>query len=119
MEARQNDVLRGNAENRAENKWVDERRNEIACEKFGSNNADDVLLSDSDVRVCYLLFRHSFSISSMNLPNSRRLYILITDGEVLLFGEEDSLSSDLRPIDGREVLVSTFRTSFVTRGQAR
>jgi hypothetical protein len=47
----------------------------------------------------YLLFN---SISCINLPNSRRLYIFITDGEVLLFVEEDNLSNDLRPIDGRE-----------------
>ena len=48
----------------------------------------------------------------MNLPNSRRLYIFITDAEVLLFAEADNLSSDLRPIDGGEVLSSTFRVSW-------
>ena len=45
--------------------------------------------------------RHGHSI---DLPNSRRLYIFITDGDVLLFAVEveDNLSNDLRPTDGRE-----------------
>ena len=38
--------------------------------------------------------------SRMTLPNSRRLYIFITDGDVLLLMEEDNLSKDLRPADG-------------------
>ena len=39
----------------------------------------------------------------IDLPSSRRLYIFITDGDVLLFAvEEDNLSNDLRPTDGRE-----------------
>ncbi len=47
-------------------------------------------------------YRCSIEFLSQNLPNSRRLYIFITDGEVLLVVEEDNLSNDLRPIDGEE-----------------
>lgn len=60
---------------------------------------------------CDVWFWHSLVVchdlehwySNITLPNSRRLYIFITDGEVLLFEEEvDNLSKDLRPIDVSE-----------------